>query len=393
MKFQIHCETQDGRKDVYGYDNITGEVTAPNGSVVVKSRPTQSTFSSNKQTSFKSMRIQLGLKCNMNCKYCSQDKTTGKQFGPKHVKDFVDKLHAVQAVEHFELWGGEPMVYWKTVTLLVPLLHKRFPDATFSMVTNGTLVTDDKIDFCKAYDIQLVFSHDGPGYYLRGEDPLNNPDLLRLWRRAFAELRCSINCVLTPANIDIEATRRYFDGLLGRVHLNFEGIMTYTGLHVDELMFTRDLLKKLQKNIFDAICFTDDPNKFPSLTSGVLRMLEPFEAHPCSTKCSLSKPNQIAVNLNGDVLSCHNFDAGTHAVGNIEDLHSVDISKLFTPWSERPECKKCVVLNVCRGSCPQLEGTARTLTCKNEYAYASAIFQAFWMLKFGVVITMIVREH
>ena len=157
----------------------------------------------------------------MHCRYCAQsDRALEKAcWGPKDVPAFIAKLKAgnVNVTGVIELWGGEPFVYWKTIKNLVPQLREMYPNVRFAMITNGTLLTEDKISFCEKYSIDLTFSHDGQGYRLRGADPLDDPKMVDLWRLAFSKLRCNINCVLSPANTDIEQIIEHIHSRLGAV--------------------------------------------------------------------------------------------------------------------------------------------------------------------------------
>ncbi|MDL2058372.1 radical SAM protein [Mesosutterella sp. AGMB02718] len=404
MKLRLNVRERDGSRHGWEYDNVTNELWRE-GELLDLSKDGRlsqymsgqthrgQVFSDSKSKDLYDLRIQLGLRCNMHCRYCAQsDRALEKVcWGPKDVPAFIAKLKAgnVNVTGVIELWGGEPFVYWKTIKNLVPQLREMYPNVRFAMITNGTLLTEDKISFCEKYRIDLTFSHDGQGYQLRGADPLDDPKMVDLWRLAFSKLRCNINCVLSPANTDIEQIIEHIHSRLGAVPINFEGIMTHVGVTDKELMFSDKQLLTLQKNIFTAM--TSGPwAKFPALEQQCRSLIQMLvnrkRLNPRAVKCCMHSPDNAAVNLNGDVLSCHDHCTPDKFVGRIEDLEGVDISRCFKPWSERPECRRCLVLSMCRGACPQIEGLARTLTCKNEFAYKFAIFQSVFWLLFGLTL-------
>ena len=300
------------------------------------------------------------------------------------LKDSGIQVHGV-----IELWGGEPFVYWKTLQKLVPELRKLYPKIRFAAITNGTLIDEEKIAFCETYGMNLTFSHDGPGFHLRGKDPLDDPKMVDLWRLAFSKLQCSINCVLSPANTDVDAIADFFKAKLGDIHLNFEGIMTHVGVQDSELMFTPEQILTLQKNIFKALT-REGWDKFPALTGEcdqlIKKLVKRIKLNPKAVKCMMNRDDNAAINLKGDVLSCHDHCTEEGYVGHISEMEKIDISKHFKPWSERQKCRECLVLSMCRGACPQIEGLARTLTCKNEFAYHFAVFQAVFWLLFGLTL-------
>lgn len=406
MRLNLHCITHEGEKENWVYDNETNEIWNSQGELVdlskderlkpyVKTRKNgkPSLISNSKSNVVWNLKIQLGLKCNMHCKYCAQ---TGNEIGANvfNVKDvgpLIEKLKAnnVEVKGNIELWGGEPLVYWKVLLKLIPALRELYPKVGIGMITNGTLIDDKKIEFFEKYGVGLTFSHDGVGYHLRGEDPLQDPKKVDLWRLAVQKLGASINCVLTPANTDINASAEYIREKLGNVHFNFEGIMTHLGVQDSELIFTPELMLTLQRNIFKELT-KNGWDKFPALTGKaneiLLDLVQRRKVEHGEVKCGMNRENIMAINMNGDVLSCHDYATEDKYVGNITALEQVDLSKHFKSWDKRSKCPKCLVLPFCRGACPQVEGLARTLTCKNEFNYHFAIFQAVWWLLFGLTI-------
>jgi uncharacterized protein len=406
MKLALYCKTHDSKKEIWIYDNVSNELFDGTGSLIditsderltaytqAKSQKQTTKYSNSKSKDFWDLRIQLGLKCNMQCKYCAQSDRENEQWvsSPKDIPVFIEKLKTSGIKVHgvIELWGGEPFVYWKTLQKLVPALRELYPEAALAIITNGTLLTEKKIEFCEKYKIDLTFSHDGPGYYLRGKDPLDDPKMVDLWRLAFSKLHCGINCVLSPANTDIDAIASFFKERLGNIHLNFEGIMTHVGVQDSELIFTSEQIHTLQKNIFAALT-KEGWDKFPALTGKcdqlITSLIKRRKLNKKAVKCSMNHNDQAAINLRGDFLSCHDHCTEEGFVGTIDAPEKVDLSKHFKPWSEREKCCKCLVLSMCRGACPQIEGLARSLTCKNEFAYNFAVFQAIFWLLFGLTL-------
>lgn len=406
MKLALHCKTHEGKNETWVYDNVLNEIYDGDGKLVdltederlkayamLKEQEGKPGYSNSKSKDLWDLRIQLGLKCNMSCKYCAQSDRESERWvsSPKDVPAFIEKLRASGIKVHgvIELWGGEPFVYWKTLQKLVPELRKLYPKVRFAIITNGTLIDEEKIAFCETYGISLTFSHDGQGYRLRGVDPLDDPKMVDMWRLAFSKLPCSINCVLSPANTDVDAIADFFKVKLGDIHLNFEGVMTHVGVQDSELMFTDEQMLTLQKNIFKALT-REGWDKFPALTGECDRLLKALvkrkRLDERAVKCMMNQENNAAVNLKGDFLSCHDHCTEEGCVGDILSPEKVDLSKHFKPWSTREKCRKCLVLPMCRGACPQIEGLARTLTCKNEFAYHFAVFQAVFWLLFGLTL-------
>ena len=157
MKLKLHCKTHDGKQEDWIYDNVTNEIWNSNGDLVdlskderlkpyamTKQRGKPSPVSNHKSNEIWNLKIQLGLKCNMHCKYCAQ---TGNEIGAsvftqRDVEPFIKKLvdNKIEVVGSIELWGGEPFVYWKVLQKLIPELRRIYPKASIGMITNGTLL-------------------------------------------------------------------------------------------------------------------------------------------------------------------------------------------------------------------------------------------------------------
>ena len=105
------------------------------------------------------LKIQLGLSCNYACSYCSQafqiaDATVSKLADVEHFLTQLDSWIA-DAPEKIELWGGEPFLYSAKIKRLIPALAERFPAARVSIVTNGSLLSREKLDLSPNTTLKL----------------------------------------------------------------------------------------------------------------------------------------------------------------------------------------------------------------------------------------------
>ena len=163
MKFKLFA-LKDGQKVNWTFDNQTSYIFDENGNQQLLDFPERNyiqtfPFTRNFNPYKKSqsnwlLEIALGSNCNFHCKYCSQTLYRGQCYNakPSDVKPFISMLKASGLQCHrIMLWGGEPLVYWKTMELLVPELRAMFPEAMISAPTNGSLLTREKVDFFYKY--------------------------------------------------------------------------------------------------------------------------------------------------------------------------------------------------------------------------------------------------
>ena len=220
-KFKFLLERTDGSELALDYDNSTSRLTYENGELVVPREEFGSAFTHPKMDAGKrnlqKIKIQLGLKCNYSCEYCSQrfvprnadDSTqeSGELENPEQIEKFISKFEGLDVNGEelkFEMWGGEPFLYFAKMKMITERLHAKYPHATYSVITNGSLLNQEILDFIKKYDFAVSISHDGSGQQTRGPDPMADPEkrkwLLKLRDERIPEHKFSVNAMVHKDN-------------------------------------------------------------------------------------------------------------------------------------------------------------------------------------------------
>jgi uncharacterized protein len=105
--------------------------------------------------------------------------------------------------------------------------------------------------------------------------------------------------------------------------------------------------------------------------AGVLQKVQGFfetlndkkPARSVGQKCGMDRPDQLAIDLDGNILSCQNTTAEKgHKIGHIDDYENVRLDTSFH-WSQRRECNNCPVLHLCHGSCMLLKEHVWEASC------------------------------
>lgn len=348
----------------------------------------------------KNIKIQLGLKCNYACTYCNQrSQPHDGAANPKMVERFLAKLPKWFDVGdgaglRIEFWGGEPLVYWKTLQPLAEGVRKLYPKAKFNMITNGSLLDQEKVDWIYDIGMSIGISHDGPAYEAgRGADPLNDPEQRRWIRyaydRLFAENRIGFNCVLSSKNVSLFVVRRYLALKLGVPEYNIPLSSEEILLPYDEGGVSLSVLDDLTAKRLTHVTFYESiagkSAGVPTVEDKVNEFLRSIAQHrPASAlgqKCGMDQEGNIALDLNGNVVTCQNTSALTkHRIGHADAFDSIKLTTAHH-WSTRAECTKCPVLQLCQGACLFLEDDLWQKACDNSFAYnagvlAAALFRA-----------------
>lgn len=340
----------------------------------------------------RTLKIQLGMRCNYSCSYCNQaaELDVGTVTRTADADAFLAGLDGwLQGEpERIEFWGGEPFLYFAKLRRLVPALRTRFPHAEFSVISNGSLIDEEILAFIEEHDLFVAVSHDGPGQHLRGPDPFDDPVrahwLREFWRRrGGTRRRAAFNFVLTPANADIGATRRWLAERVGdpAVLVDMEGVVTV----YDERTlggsgrWSEADYARIRTGL-DAAFAGGDALQVRSIAERArdfvasLRHRRPSSA--LGQKCGMDEPGQLAVDLKGNVMTCQNTGAeGRHRLGHVEAMGDVRLDTA-THWSHRESCGHCPVLQLCRGSCMYLHDELFAQSCENEYRFNLALLGA-----------------
>lgn len=359
----------------------------------------------------KSVKIQIGLKCNYSCVYCNQRAQPHDSDGnPKQVDRFLAKLPQWLDIGTgkgvtIEFWGGEPFVYWKTLKPLAEGVRALYPDARFNIITNGSLLDRERVDWLYDLGFGVGISHDGPAYEAgRGDDPLRNPEQRKWIRYAFDRLitegRIGFNCVLSTKNGSLYRVKSYLAEHLGvgvdKIPLTTEEFL----LPYDEGGMSLSLLDGDSAKRLAHVTFFEAIKNYSMSVSSVEKKMRDFldsitQGRPASSlgqKCGMDRDDNLAFDLNGNVLTCQNTSPLTkHRIGHLDAFDHIKLTTAHH-WSTRAECSKCPVLQLCRGACLFVEDDLWAQSCDNSFAYNLGILAAALFFATGRVLIEIRGE-
>ena len=390
--YALHALTDE--KTVFYYDNEKSTLVDENGKDVIEQlNPQQyndaevvSKDRPGTKKDIKKLKISMGLQCNYECTYCNQRFVPRAESTNLHdITPFMSTLDEwlKEPPDVIEFWGGEPLVYWKTLKPLAEALRAKFPDTAFSLITNGSLLDDEKNAWLEDMGFGIGLSHDGPGQHVRGPDPLQDPEkkmaILDLWYRLGPKGRMTINAMVNKDNDSRGEIEDYLVKEFG------ENVVIGEGAFIDpydeggvasSLPGTKKHYEFRNKSLVDlrngkAMRFTITQQKISDFIQSIVT------ARPASAvgqKCSMDRSDNMAVDLNGNVLTCQNVSSAavgpngeSHKIGHVSELDKVAL-KTSTHWSQRSECPNCPVLQICKGSCMFLDGPLWEIGCNNSFS-------------------------
>lgn len=305
--------------------------------------------------------------CNLKCSYCNVDAdlpTTPKMsIGTfRRVADLLIRNSRSPSVG-LEFHGGEPLLlpdewFTEAVGYAARLAREHGKRVDHPMQTNGTRLTDERVDFLRGLGIQFGVSFDGPPelndrFRMAGKQV--EKTLKRLIER---DIRFGMILVLSRANCGrMDEVMEYFRELgISDYRINF---LQPQGLGTNHQMLTAEEMFEGMRAVFDHMAATD----CSVIEVGVQMIVNRF-VHGRSVEAPLScweyecqaGRTYVAIDHTGAVYSC-GTDLENHRLGHIDEPFDVaatrkTLGRLHAkdPWYAR--CFECKARRICSQSCP-----------------------------------------
>lgn len=326
------------------------------------------------------ININLGEGCNLSCRYCFQTGIlhSGVVCSAPEVSlkvvDFLLQVVGSTTDRKFTIrfTGGEPLLHFSKMKSIVNALEPVQSKLHYITVTNGTLITDEIVEFFNTNGFEVGISNDGEATATtRGCNVLEDDALLR----KICQIKdMHIVCVLSALNTDYSKNMEYFKSKIGKyrdsTHVSVNPIYN-TGCCHDEELFAFDLasFKANVDKYFDNITISqfDDLNspesyllrrymsRFVTVQTYAAKGVDVTKKISCGTDY-----NHINIDTKGNAYFCHNC---SDVIGSIDD----SLDKLFSVYAERDVykvvnqdmCMSCEAIVTCTGGCPMVSDDNR----------------------------------
>lgn len=301
-------------------------------------------------------------KCNFGCSYCyaaaGRDNSTIELPRLKKAIDyFFDSKPAdfKRPLTISFMGGGEPLMAFDIVREAVAYARQKASGRSLKLnlrvITNGSLVDDDFIDFCKAQKVEVSVSFDVIEKVQDSQRSKYDVVVQNLTRMCDAGLSVQINTTITLLNVE------QMQGMLETIHekwpevkaVMFEPVSGRMGMDNDKLRY---LLDTYEKNFITCLSKADEYGV--SLTSfAYLRTVFPLD-RAC--------PGEFCVTSHGDITGCYCVGSPKAPLyeetkyGEVNDQGVVfDDGQYRRLMDENvyslPECAHCEVKWNCGGGC------------------------------------------
>ncbi len=335
----------------------------------------------------KRIYLMLGSACNFNCRYCIQ---SGEFQGYRHETkqeinpDVYAYIHSIEEARKKKkdkltimYWGGEPLLYFDTIKKVIP----RFPNTEHAIVSNGSLLTQEIVDYINAYHVHYVVSNDGPNTdKTRITNILEDEVFLSLFRQIRSR---GVDSVISAYCQDYQALEQYITDRCGQEtaqdseFLLPSVIMPEDAYHFDYEKYRQSLRMRLEHGIAGILSgnMSQDFIK-TSLYLHIFEHADEITMPRCSQMDTI-----LNVDLQGNIYACHN---STIKIGTIYD-DEITLSANYRAYLEEQRilekkgCANCEAYELCKGGCLIIEPEAhgQEACCRLRRVYAQEVKRAY----------------
>lgn len=323
--------------------------------------------------------LMLGNSCNMNCAYCLQHPLVHKPLSREVNPEIYDFLGEVAQENtrtlHLQFYGGESLLYFRTIREVVEEIKRRKISMTFGIITNGRALTDEMVRFFHAHHFSVTISWDGPHVLkTRGYDVFSVPETRE---RILALEHLCLSGVLSARAYPQEILQAF-----QQISEEYSAIHGYQiAVNLDEIMDTglpqKDLLEinygrveremeELTLQFLEGFGKRVPPERytkeayirqlFHSLKDFYLTGKGKWDRYTAACGNGLTVLN---LDLEGNLYPCHNT---SRKVGSIHDGYFTYLQHILAgdhTHEHRKECLSCTALAFCQGGCKLVGDKAR----------------------------------
>lgn len=306
-----------------------------------------------------SLTIAVTRACNFDCSYCFEGNRTGKPMSEEVEEKLLKFIRSYRADTLSVTWyGGEPLMAFDRILSIDKKLKETGKKYTAAMITNGYLLTGEKVKLLNDLKISyLQITLDG------GAETHDARRYLKNGGKTYAVILENIDRVMASD----------FKGCL-HIRVNVDG------RNEDEFMRVYDGFRKKYPKDFgsrirvypgfvkgddhpESRCFFDSERQGEFLA----RLYRDYGVAPLSVfpqrmnqNCTLTKRNAFVVGPDGELYKCWD-DVGLSdkVVGTLNVRGSWNMPLLAEcmvagSYLDSPECKACLYFPICDGGCPRV---------------------------------------
>jgi len=323
-----------------------------------------------------SLLLEATQNCNYRCSYCSfsgiynNRRTHDKEYMSfETAKKAIDLLYVKNSL-NIGFYGGEPLLNFSLIKKVIEYAASRFKNVTFSLTTNGDLLSSKVIELFVKNDVNLTVSLDGPEEIhnlYRGKAKSDNSfkkiisnlkQIKKLDNKYYAN-KVRFACVLKPPH-----NYTKIDNFFNTNKLVSSNEVFF--IHVCNTNFETDIFEKIELSQIDKDFISKSEDDFieslskDNFSSKLTKALynDPYSAVEGRigkigaiplNGCCIPVQFKLFVDVFGNFHLCERTDNSLN-IGNIEiGINNVVIDKMTSDYLNlwKKHCSKCWINRYC----------------------------------------------
>lgn len=294
------------------------------------------------------------ISCNLNCPYCFEQTKPYGIMDEQTISNLIKFIENRSVTNKYAItwFGGEPLLGLNAIKKILSALEikKQYKLISHSIITNGTLLSEEAIDFFHRYPLdsmQVTFdgdrsTHDKKRFLKSGDGTF---DMIVNNISKFLEVNTSTHIDIR-INVDNQNKNKFFSvyNYLSNKFKNYP-VHIYPGI------------LRANKGCEEETFFSskDHLDFYKTLWEKNICGLYPKQ---CSKGCCATSISQYVIGPRGELYQCWEHVGKNDKIigyidgkpGNATNLYG--IYKLQGHCFDDPRCKECSLLPLCSGGCP-----------------------------------------
>ena len=312
--------------------------------------------------------VMMTNACNLACEYCIENAYLNGEnvifLKENTINHFFEAMSTNQVIKinkqvQFVLYGGEPLLNYNGIKYFFEKSKEYYPDSSISIVTNGTLIDEEKAMYFKEKGIRLGISVDGPREITNSSRKSRDGSM-----DIYSNVMSNIN-ILKKHNVNWGISLTVTDVLLDNAD---DFIRWITEVSPQSISFNvlKLCFEKVDEKMMNYYLRTADfiCNMYDSIVGqGIQEELTTMKIKLLASKspvfadCAAAIVNQITLNADGNLYTCQCRIHEDRMCGSVFCPNDIIISEYSKNLSEyipynRKKCLNCFALPICGGGCP-----------------------------------------
>ena len=320
--------------------------------------------------------VLLTNQCNLTCPYCFEERGTSRM-SLDTAKDVLKFLHLSKSTGiGYTFFGGEPMLEWDSI--IYPLIgwsKVEYP-TKFNMTTNGTLFTEDRLNYLFKNNVSFLLSMDGSKETQDKNRPMKTPkssyDAIVKYIPQILKFRPGQTVRMT---VNSKSCGHFFEDVLSLIKLGFVNISAVPNVFEtwedNEKQAFEESLNRYEEYVISGFRNGSNPILFFGYREAYHKIRQTIRSEKNGAyrrvaecikekQCGFGVRGSASIDPDGNLYGCHHIAPlqreGPFWIGDIyTGLNEDRVRALIDPYNPGKvggdKCTTCPIDWVCNGGC------------------------------------------